>query len=237
MIKKCICFFLTSVSLVGYGNVFQEPQVIDFSRLTQEQIESYNVADWQGIERICRPFADTIEFIPYFDFLQREFHLDQAVKTGIWDYQTVTFLSIICKNVFTMEVDGERFERALKEKYYNVNVAYGHSHDMMRQYLPSFKDQRILFYLDVTENSRRPLLEELDEIAKTHRDNCVVVINGCRIPGRDDILYDSMNGRSYSYKGLKSSIEKIYSEHACYYLISNQGKKYAQLVLIPRKWM
>ncbi len=119
-------------------------------------------------------------------------------------------------------------------KYSNIHCHFGSSPTFLRDILPSLSDQRVLFYLDAHWYTDWPLLNELKEIAKTHRDHCIIVIDDFKVPGRKDIPYDWHNGNEeYAYEYVKKSIDQVFSGYSVHYLVPRDVNSRGKFVAIP----
>ena len=57
----------------------------------------------------------------------------------------------------------------------NVHCYLGSSDEVLKGLLPRLSNKTALFYLDAHWEDHWPLRNELIEISKTHRDNCIIV--------------------------------------------------------------
>ncbi len=230
--KKLAFFFsIFVIGLFSHPTDVKSPDVIDLQHLDLELSRKYSGEDWQGIEAICRPFAGALELIPYFEALQQKFQIQDAVMTGSWDSDTACYLSIQFDNLYTMESDPSSFQRALYDRSSNVRLQFGFSPDMLKQLLPDLKDSPVFFYLGVQKNSPRSLRDELQSIVTTHYNNCIIVIDDCQVPGRQDLSYET------SYEAIKFLLGKIYPSYLYCYLIPKTPGAKAKLVIVPRSWV
>ena len=88
-----------------------------------------------------------------------------------------------------------------------------------------------------------PLLDEIDEIGKTHKDNCIIVIDDVMVPGRDDIGCDwypkypgSSEYLSCSHEYAKDKLAGAFTEYHDMYVVPHNPEMRAKLVVIPKKW-
>jgi|SRR5579872_5014525 len=238
MIKKLLCILAISGSTFAFAEGPSTARVIDFGKMDVAGIPGYNSLDLEALAQEYTPFNGAIELGTYFNYLKNTFHIDTAIETGTWQGATTAFLGYLFKEVRTMEINVEAFQNALVNlrPYSNIVVHYGNSPDILRQILPSFKGKRVLFYLDAHWFDYWPLPDELQLISKTHRDNCIIVIDDFKVPGRIDIPYDSCAQGEYSYECIKSHLDKVYSNYYYYYIIPKSVNARAKFVAIPKNW-
>lgn len=102
--------------------------------------------------------------------------------------------------------------------------------------LPEVKDRAVLFYLDAHREEHWPLLEEIQEIAKTHKDNCIIVIDDVKVPGKTKIPYDKYGVHECSYDYVKEELKQVFSDYSFHYIIPKSVASRAKLVVIPKAW-
>ena len=183
-------------------------------------------------------FNNAPEIGVFIDSLARDFGIDIAVETGTCLGGTTRFVSSCFKDVHTAEVSNEYFEGAksnLKDCA-NVHCHLGSSDRVLKEILPSLKEKRVVFYLDAHWNQYWPLLDELEEIGKTHRDNCIIVIDDFKVPGRGDIEYDRYDPHECCYRYIKKKLDHVFSGYDYYYVIPKNIASRAKFVAIPKKW-
>lgn len=238
MIRKFLCLLILGYSTVAFSEGPSFPRVIDFGKMDISGIPGYDSLDLEELAEEYSPFNGAIELATYFNYLKNTFQIDTAIETGTWQGSTTAFLGYLFDEVRTMEINVEAFEKALVtlRPYSNVVVHYGNSPDILRQILPSFKSKRLLFYLDAHWLNEWPLLEEIEVISKTHKDNCIIVIDDFKVPDRSDIPYDAYSGGECSYEYIKLQLNKAYSDYYYYYVIPKSVNARAKFVAIPKKW-
>jgi hypothetical protein len=102
--------------------------------------------------------------------------------------------------------------------------------------LPHLKDRRLLFYLDAHWYEYWPLLDEIKIISKSHKDQCILVVDDCQVPGRSDIDYDEYKGIPCSYEYVKEALDDCFTKYDYHYLIPRDPNRRAKLVAIPKNW-
>lgn len=178
------------------------------------------------------------ELTPYFASLVKQHYLDAAVETGTFRGGTTVVFSSLFDHVYTIEIH-EPAHREAKERlksYENVECLLGSSEKVLQNTLPKLAGQRVLFYLDAHWGEHWPLLEELDAISLTHKDNCIIVIDDFKVPGRSDIPYDSYGAAECSINYVRDHLNKIYTSYTAYYLIPLKTSSRAKLVCVPNSW-
>lgn len=239
MLKKWIFLFAACGSTLAYSADMLNQRVIDFSQIEESQVPGYDEDLSERIREVCQPFNLAPELSSYFNYLKETFDIEAAFETGTWQAETTKCLSLLFDEVHTVEVQVDVFEKALGslKPYSNAEVHFGNSPDILRQVLPSLQGTRTLFYLDAHWFSDWPLLEELDCISKTHRDNCIIVIDDFKVPDRADIPYDAYGIHECSYEYVRDYMTKIFSSYVYYYVIPKSIWSRAKLVVIPKKWV
>lgn len=171
-------------------------------------------------------------------YLKRNYLLDTTIETGTYMGSTTVFFSLLFDEVHTIEVNEDFQNQAMYNlrKYKNIFYHLGSSEKIFSKILPSLKEKRLLFYLDAHWQNYWPLLDELEEISKTHRDNCIIIIDDFKIPGRKKIPYDRYNNKECSFEYIKDHLSKIYSEYTFHYIVPKNIQSRAKFVIIPKKW-
>lgn len=170
--------------------------------------------------------------------LASEFHIDHAVETGTFLGGTTGFLANAFGEVHTIEVVERNMiqaQRALEDKE-NIHFHLGSSETVLKELLPDLEGKKVVFYLDAHWNEYWPLLDELEEIAKTHKDNCVIVIDDFKVPKRRDIAFDQYGPHQCSYKYIQNALSKVFTSYDHYYLIPKNLGSRAKFVAFPKQW-
>lgn len=238
MLKKII----TSTVLFGFASLFSStseleiPQYVDFPTMKginstpkDKSIDLWNLG--------FSAFNNAPEIGAFVAYLKRNFSIDVAIETGTCSGSSTVFFSLLFNEVHTMEIVEEFYKGACTNLRFcnNVICHLGSSEKILAELLPSLKGKPILFYLDA-HWQYWPLLDELEEISKTHRDNCIIIVDDFKVPGRKDIPYDSYNNHECSYEYIKDQLDKVYSEYTYHYVIPKNKHSRAKFVAIPKKW-
>ncbi len=183
------------------------------------------------------------ELIPLFADLKKNFNIQCAVETGTFRGGTTVAFSLLFDEVYTIEINEDTYVDSKKrlDEFSNTQCLFGSSEKVISELLPSLQDKRTLFYLDAHWNAHWPLLLELEEIGKTHKDNCIVVIDDFKVPGRWDIGYDyyatsdKINECSFEY--IHSTLKNVFSAYSVYYIIPKNKVSRAKVVIVPQAWL
>lgn len=182
-----------------------------------------------------------VEMYPFFQDLRNSCGAESLIETGTWAGESAAAFSTIFPSVHTIELDKTRF--ALSQKrlatFSNVSCHFGHSPQVLHTLLPALKGEKIVAYLDAHGSglSAWPLLFELRELAKTHRNNVCVVIDDFQVPGRPDIPFDSYEGHSCSLPYIQQDLLALFPDghNAALLIPQNAGHK-AKFVACPTAW-
>lgn len=183
-------------------------------------------------------FNSAPELTPFFALLKRDYHINTVIETGTFEGSSTVLFSILFNKVYTID-NSVDFHQKAKENlkiFSNIQCCLGSSEKVLKSILPFHSSEPVLFYLDAHWESYWPLLDELKEIAVTHKDNCIIVIDDIKVPARDDILYDRYENHECSYEYVKSQLDKVFTEYTIQYLIPRSVGSKAKLVVIPKQW-
>ena len=183
-------------------------------------------------------FNSAPEIGTFIESLGRDYGIDVAIETGTCQGGTTRFLSSCFKDVHTVEISNEFFQNAKSQlkDCPNVQCHLGSSDQILHDILPALKEKRAIFYLDAHWNQYWPLLDELEEIGKTHKDNCIIVIDDFKVPGRKDIGYDRYDPHECCYRYIKQKLDHVFSSYDYYYVIPKNIASRAKFVAIPKQW-
>lgn len=230
MLRKILLIIFVSTSPLISQNI----RIVDFSAEAQT-FDANQEQDWSlGLQA----FNFSPELIPFFALLQREYNLPMAIETGTFEGRTTTALSRLFKKVHTIEIVPSKYESVSKKllPFSNVECHLGSSDHVLLDILPHYVEKKVLFYLDAHGDVPWPLLGELHSISKTHRDNCIVVIDDFKVPGRPDISYDVYGQDECSFQYVQAGLAKIFSDYECCIVIPKQTMWRAKFVAFPRSW-
>jgi predicted O-methyltransferase YrrM len=217
------------------------PRVIDLGYRTRSGV---GLPTWDGSWNIfwkwgLRAFNSAPEYGLFVAACKEEYRLDVVIETGTFEGDTAILLSYLFDTVHTIEVSEVFYEIAKNNLALRKNVVchMGRSEGVLAKLLPTLKHQRLLFYLDAHWEEYWPLLDELEEISKTHRDRCVIIIDDFKVPSHSHIGYDSYAGKECSLEYIQSSLDKIFTEYHYCYLIPRDVDSRAKCVIFPKAWV
>lgn len=234
MLKKG--FFL---SLLGASSLFSHiffPEIIDIDKFAVPLSKYAASIDPRAWTLGRYAFYQSSELIPFFGLLREEYHIEAAVETGTWKGDTTSLFALLFNQVHTIEILDSHYELSVKNlaQFPNVHCHFGSSPETLSKILPSLSSIPTLFYLDAHWNPYWPLLDELEEISKTHKDNCVIVINDIKVPNRPQTPYDTYEDHDCSYEYVKEKLDKIFTEYTIHYLVPRYMGARAKLVVVPK---
>lgn len=242
--------FKTISALFFFSSLFSQPsefpEVIDFGKLRMfQQLHHFDQTDtwtWNlgnaALKAGISAFNDSPEIGSFLYLLNEQYQIDGVVETGTYLGATASFFALHFKQVHTIEVMQHYYDIALDlfKDVPHVLCYHGTSPEVMSKILPFLKHRRLLFYLDAHGPEYWPLLDELEEIRKTHQNHCIIVIDDFKVPGRGDIGYDAYGANECSYEYIKNMLSKIFTDYSIHYLIPKDITRKAKFVAIPKIW-
>lgn len=238
------------------SNQEEFPSVIDFSKfkLFQDHLkfDDMNSETWKlansAFELGYIAFNDSPEIGTFIHMLKNDYQIEAAVETGTFLGSTAVFFSLCFDEVHTIEASTTYFTQAKDrlKKQKNIQCHYGSSDKVLRNLLPTLQDKRLLFYLDAHTYYLEaeqggyhywPILEELEEISKTHKDNCIIVIDDFKVPNTNIHGCLDLNGENeLSHELIYTHLQKNFTGYDFHYLIPKNVSRAAKFVAIPKKW-
>jgi cephalosporin hydroxylase len=235
MLKKLHYLLALTISALP---LFAAEQAIDFGKYPS--IESgFNVNLNEEFWREgAYAFNHAPELISYFAKLKQKYKIDTIVETGTYKGGTTVVFADLFDAVHTIEIvpDQYLYSKNRLSIFPNVTCHLGSSEKVLQSILPALANQRVLFYLDAHWESYWPLLDELEEINRTHHKNCIIVIDDCKVPGREDIPFDAYKSHECSLEYVKEKLDQLFRSYEVVYLIPKSVYSRAKLVVIPNKW-
>jgi len=236
MLKHATKLALILGPLTLFGANQQLPQFIDFG----SQEFATNFYDRQYFPEFVTscPFNCASEMSTFFTYIEEEYNIRTVIETGTFKANTTVFFASTFDTVHTVEVNPEFYAESKQtlQQFPNVQCHLGSSPIILRKILPSLANERVLFYLDAHWYTDWPLLDELREIRRTHKNNCIIVIDDFKVPGRNDIPYDTHMGNDYSFEYVQKHLHRIFNEYTVHYLIPKDVNARAKFVAIPKSW-
>lgn len=235
MFKQMISLFVLLGTFPVCGKQ-QIPYFIDFG--TDEfQTHFYDKKFVPELVTTC-PFNCALEMSTFFMYIKDAYQIKTVIETGTFKGNTAAFFGSVFDTVHTIEISPEFYTESKNylSQYPTIHCHFGSSPAFLKEILPTLSKERVLFYLDAHWYADWPLLDELAEISKTHKDNCIIVIDDFKVPGRKDIPYDSHGNHEYAFEYIKRSIEKIFSSYTVHYLIPKDVNSRGKFVAIPKSF-
>ncbi len=177
------------------------------------------------------------DFSQFLGELLSQYKIPTAVETGTLYGDTTALLAGKFTQVHTVEIIEENYQIAKNRlaDSPHVHCYLGSSTAVLHEILPKLHEP-IFFYLDAHWYQYWPLLDELEQISHTHRDNCIVVIDDIKVPGFPGIDYDRYGAAECSYEYTSHLLKKIFSEYTLHYYIQQGPNPRAKLIVIPKHW-
>jgi hypothetical protein len=232
------------------------PEEVDFRKIPLfEDALLYEESDsWGG--RLAKTahelghiaFNDAPEIGAFLTLLKKRYELEAVVETGTFLGSTALFFSNTFDEVYTIEASEKHYSDAKErlKNHSNIQCCLGSSEKVLGEILPSLKGKRLLFYLDAhvyhveAEKggySYWPLLDEIEAISKTHKDDCIIVIDDCMVPNTDIHGCLDKNGMNeLSHELIREKLSQVFTGYTFHYLIPKNVQRAAKFVAIPKKW-
>lgn len=236
MLKHILSVILFCCTVPVFCHLPEIPKFIDFN---SEEFETHFFHQQFSPELVTtKPFNGALEMSTFFMYLKDVYNLRTVVETGTYTGKTTGFFGSLFDLVHTIEVSSKYYKGSLLtlQNFPNVHCHLGTSPAVLNKILPNLSQEPVIFYLDAHWYKNWPLLEELTEISKTHRDNCVIVIDDFKVPGRPDIPYDAYGEHECSYEYIQNHLDLVFSGYTVHYLIPKNTYSRAKFVAIPKKW-
>lgn len=193
--------------------------------------------------RAIGPFNTNPQFCERVQRLIQKYTLDTAIETGTWLGKTTEWLSKNFKQVHTIELNEARYDlnRSTLDKLENVTAWCGSSAEILPKVISEVPEKsRVLFYLDAHWGKNCPLLKELEAISKVPWlvNNCIIVIDDFKVPGRPDVPYDSYQGHAFDLNYVSGQLQKIMDplEVSYYAPPKTNARSRGKLLVIPKQW-
>lgn len=209
------------------------PEIIDMRKL-DGGCENYNpILQQLGV----LSFNSASEVMSIIATIKHEHNIKTAIETGTFKGNTTIALALLFDKVFSVEIYEENYKKSLENlvNFKNVNIMLKSSEKALTEILSGLKNERVFFYLDAHWNEYWPILDELEEISKTHKDNCIVMVDDVQVPNSAEIPYDEYQGQPLSYEYLKPKLNKVFHKYSVHYIIPKDGNNRAKLLIIPSK--
>lgn len=168
--------------------------------------------------------------------LKQQYGIETVVETGTHMGYTTAYFASSFKRVHTIEINAETYNKAKRnlDCFPNVTCHLGGSEVILQELLPSLEGEMVLFYLDAHWQKFWPLRDELKEIAQTHRDNCIIVIDDFKVPTRKDVPYDKYGSHECSFDYVKDLLDEIFTDYSYHFLVPYNVASRAKLIVLPK---
>ena len=232
MIKRFFSLFFFG-ALPVFSSAYQLPQMIDCG--TFPTIDNYTSDNYDAWNLGYVAFNDAPEITPIFVFLKHTYHINTVVETGTFKGNTSALFGLLFDEVHTIEnnLDFYATSNQKLKNFSNIHCHLGSSEKVLENLLPSLQDKTVLFYLDAHWEAFWPLLNEIEEIGKTHKDNCIIVIDDFKVPGRAEIPYDGYGPHECSFDYIKDQLDRVFTSYTIHYLIPRSIYSRAKFIAIP----
>jgi hypothetical protein len=248
MIKRCK---LKVLLLVISTLLNAETNIIHLDLREQERSESDILQLYKGLNRgpedvyqiSLNAFNKMPQTAACVKDLKEKYKLEAALETGTWLGNTTKFLSCIFDRVYSFEIDAVFFNAASQNlaSFKNTRLFFGNSGTFLLPLLKKkLQGKRLFCYLDAHWYNDWPLLDEIRQISQTHKDNCILMIDDIKVPGRPDIQYDSysQNGINLecSLEYVKKELDMLFTEYEVFYIGDKCYLCGHKLVVIPKSF-
>ena len=237
MLGGTVMFKIPILMLLFFSFFFSEKplqETVNFKRIP-DQFKKYSSPELQELDAA---FNHAPELSSFFNYLKAKYHIDTAIETGTYQGSTTALFGRLFDEVHTIEIAEDTYNAtkdALKS-YANIHCHLGSSEKVLKELLPTVKGKPVLFYLDAHWLDHWPLLEELQEIAKTHKDNCIVVIDDIKVPGKKKFPFDAYGNHECSHEYVKENLGEVFTDYTFHYILPKSVHSRAKFVAIPKKW-
>lgn len=167
--------------------------------------------------------------------------IEVIVETGTHLGTTTEFLAQKFPNlkIYTVETNFSFFVKAEKrlEPYSNVKVLHGGSEHVLGSLIPMLKGQRILFYLDAHWYDFWPLQDELKMISRHCINECAIIIDDFKVPGRN-FRFDSYKNEPLDLKFIEPFFDKCITNANIFFndRTTRKGGAVGKFYAFPKHW-
>lgn len=168
--------------------------------------------------------------------LKERFGIKTAVETGTYHGTTTRWFAEHFDKVYSAEINEQNYiiAKAKLMNQTNVEVLLGNSPVVLETILPKLEGEMLLFYLDAHWNQYWPLLDEMKVIAKTHKNNCVIVIDDFKVPHRT-FQYDSYGSTPNDVNFIEETMKCVFDNPFYYYNNRSlrKGNPVGKIYIVP----
>lgn len=190
------------------------------------------IMPWQAY-----PFNKDVFACLKFLSLKQQFKIDTVIECGSAMGGSTKWFAENFDNVVTIEINPE-FQKFCKERTShckNIEYVLSDSTEVLGDLLEQ-NCSSVLLFLDDHWLENLPLMEELRLIAASGQ-TPVIVIHDFKVPGYQELGFDSYNGQDFEWEWIKPSIEAIYGEDGYDIEYNSQatGAKRGILFITPKE--
>jgi hypothetical protein len=160
--------------------------------------------------------------------LKKTFNIKAAIETGTFVGSTTLFLARNFEQVLTLEINESYYDVACQRlnDCENVLGCLADSSCHLQELLDMIDIRdTVFFFADAHWGLHCPLEDELKAFAlKGIRP--VIAIHDFKVPGEEELGYDSYNGQDFTFDWLQPRFEEIYGEEGYHYHY-NSGERSA----------
>lgn len=179
-----------------------------------------------------------------FTELKNIFAITTAVETGSCLFSTTKWLGENFPKVYTVEISEEYASHGIHKvaQMENVHTSVGKdSVEFLKNHVSFAPEENVIFFLDAHWGNHCPLLQEIEAIAKLHKEGKlhsppIIAIHDF-YTGNDELGYDSYNAKRFDYDFIRGSILKLELAFGCiyghYYNEVAMGAKRGLIYLFP----
>lgn len=212
----------THESIEHTEKITQLPEVIDFSKLTHTKCDNL---DPELFKIGALAFNEAPEILSIINYFKNKLNITVAIETGIFEGCTTIALSHCFDHVFGIEISSEFITKTRNNflqsgnSLTNVSLEEGSSPTVLEKILPQLQEKTIFFYLDSHWNDYWPILDELKIIARTHKNQCVLMIDDFLIPGFPEIKACEYKGVILSKEYIADGIREVFTNPQFHYIV------------------
>lgn len=205
----------------------KEPTVIDLKEYVLDEKFQKETA-----------FNGSPEHSAFMGKLGHLYKIPIAIETGTLHGETTGFLARCFSKVYSIEKHKESFAVATNNlaNFSNIKLLLGNSAEELPKLLSQLDSKKIFFYLDAHWGDYWPLLDELKVIGKTHKNNCIIVIDDFKVPSRPDIGYDVYKNQACDFPYVKDALDSVFSQYDSFYIVPPNPGSRAKLLVLPKSW-
>lgn len=184
----------------------------------------------------AEPFNGDIWAIEKVRELIDKYNLKGCIETGTCFGSSTQLFAELFDRVTTIE-NNRVYHSIAKNRLWrlkNVQFVKGDSAQVLLRETEGFKDNT-LFFLDAHWEKSCPLIDELIQIANSKL-RPVIMIHDFKVPGRDDLGFDSYNKQEFTFEWIKKHIDRIFGVNG-YHIEYNdraEGAKRGIIYITPK---